>query len=89
VAGPTTDDRLRTVIRRALVAVLLAPFAVAVGLTFIDSYRRRGKKPKPVPTTAPATVTVGQGEVTTYTFGRDLYDAMLEAINRASRHVGI
>ena len=40
-------------IRRTLVAILVTPFAVAIGLTLVDSYRRRGKKPKPFPTTRP------------------------------------
>ncbi len=87
MAGPTTDDRLRTLIRRALLAVLVTPFALAVGLTFFDSYRRRGKKPKPFPTTAPATVAVGHGEVTTYTYGRDLYDDMVAAIDGAQKQI--
>src|SRR5205085_7028248 len=46
-----------------------------------------GKKPKPFPTTPPRTVGVGQGEVTTYTFGNDLYDDMLAAIEGAERQV--
>ncbi len=74
-------------LRRTLVAVLATPFAVAVGLTLFDSYRRRGKRARPFPTTSPRTVAVGQGEVTTYTFGSDLYDDMLAAIESAERQV--
>ena len=81
------DERLSTLIRRTLVATLITPFAVAIGLTLVDSYRRRGKKPKPFPTTRPSTVPVGQGKVTTYTFGNDLYDAMIAAIDGAQRQV--
>ncbi|MGH3509443.1 MAG: phospholipase D-like domain-containing protein [Nocardioidaceae bacterium] len=60
---------------------------LALALTLVDSYRRRGKKPKPFPATAPADVAIGEGTVTTYTFGRDLYDAMLVAIAGAERQV--
>jgi cardiolipin synthase len=66
---------------------VVTPFLVAIGLTFFDSYRRRGKRPKPFPTTPPRGVRVGQGEVTTYTFGRDLYDDMIAAIDGAQRQV--
>ncbi len=79
--------RLSRVIRRLLLAVVVTPFAVAIGLTLVDSYRRRGKKAKPVPTTPPRTVRVGRGEVTTYTFGGDLYDDMLAAIESAEKQV--
>ena len=46
-------------------------------MSLVDSYRRRGKKPKPFPVTAPRTVEVGDGAITTYTFGKDLYADML------------
>ena len=80
-------ERLTAIIRRTLLAVVATPFLAAIGLTLFDSYRRRGKKPKPFPTTPPRTVEVGQGEVTTYTFGTDLYDDMLAAIDSAERQV--
>ncbi len=82
-----TRDRVWTLLRRGLVAAFVTPFLVAIGLTLFDSYRRRGKKPKAFPTTPPRPVQVGQGEVTTYTFGQDLYDAMIEAIDGAQRQI--
>ena len=74
-------------LRRALLTVVVTPFLVAIGMTLVDSYRRRGKRPKPFPTTPPRDVPVGDGEVTTYTFGRDLYDDMLAAIDGAQRQI--
>nr|WP_246283982.1 phospholipase D-like domain-containing protein [Nocardioides perillae] len=56
-------------------------------MSLVDSYRRRGKRPRPFPTTPPQRVPVGEGDVTTYTFGQDLYDAMLAAIEGARRRV--
>jgi len=82
-----TGERLSTILRRAVLAAFVTPFLVAIGLTLVDSYRRRGKKPKPFPVTPPTAVTVGQGEVTTYTFGADLYDAMLAAIEGAQKQI--
>ncbi|MBO0846803.1 MAG: phosphatidylserine/phosphatidylglycerophosphate/cardiolipin synthase family protein [Nocardioides sp.] len=57
-------------------------------MTLIDSYRRRGKhRAVSFPTAPPDTVSVGDSEVTTYTFGDDLYADMLAAIEGAQRQV--
>ncbi|MDP3892725.1 phosphatidylserine/phosphatidylglycerophosphate/cardiolipin synthase family protein [Nocardioides sp.] len=74
-------------LRRALLAVFGSQLALALGLTLVDSYRRRGKKPRPFPTTPPETVSVGESTVTAYTYGQDLFDAMLAAIDGAQRQI--
>jgi cardiolipin synthase len=74
-------------VRRALLTLFGVQFLLAVVLTLVDSYRRRGKKPKPFPTTPPAQVGIGDGAVTTYTFGQDLYDDMLAAIESAQQRI--
>ena len=57
-------------------------------MTLVDSYRRRGKhRAASFPTERPTTVPVGDGEVTTYTFGTDLYDDMIAAIEGAQRQI--
>lgn len=87
--SPRTDttDRVLRILRRTLLAIVGVQLALAVSMTLVDSYRRRGKKPKPFPTTRPTTVPIGDGTVTTYTFGEDLYDDMLAAIAGARRRV--
>ena len=82
-----TVARTLTAVRRGLLTVLGLQIAVAVALSLVDSYRRRGKKPKPFPVLAPETVPVGEGLITTYTFGRDLYDDMLAAIDGAKKQI--
>lgn len=88
-----TSHPVLRVVRRVLLVVLGFQLALALGLTLTDSYRRRGKKPLPFPTLPPQTVTVrgteeqGEGTVTTYTYGQDLYDDMLAAIDGAKRQV--
>jgi len=82
-----STERLMRVLRRTLLGIFGVQVALALGLTFVDSYRRRGKKPKPFPTTPPRTVQIGGGTVTTYTFGTDLYDDMLTAIQGARRQI--
>ena len=85
----STADRLFRVLRRSLLTVLGVQLALAIGMSLVDSYRRRGKKAKPFPVTPPRTVDVGEsgGAVTTYTYGQDLYDAMLAAIAGAERQI--
>lgn len=82
-----TSARLFRFLRRGLLALFGVQLAVAIALTLVDSYRRRNKKPKPFPVTPPQTVAVGQGDVTTYTYGEDLYAAMLEAIRGAQKQI--
>lgn len=76
-----------TVLRRTLLTVLGVQVAIAVSMSLVDSYRRRGKKPKPFPTTPPRSVEIGDGTVTTYTFGKDLYNDMIAAIEGARRQI--
>ncbi|WP_438823261.1 phospholipase D-like domain-containing protein [Nocardioides imazamoxiresistens] len=61
--------------------------ALAITMTLVDSYRRRGKKPKPFPTKRPREIAIGDGTVTTYTFGEDLYADMLEAVRGARKRI--
>jgi cardiolipin synthase len=88
VPRPTTTDQISVVVRRGVVAAFLAPFVLAIVMTLVDSYRRRGKKRAvSFPSDPPSTVPVGDGEVTTYTFGTDLFDAMLGAIEDARHQI--
>ena len=74
--------------RRIVLGIVAAPFLMAIGMTLVDSYRRRGKhRAVSFPTTPPSSVPVGDGEVTTYMFGTDLYDAMIAAIDGAQRQI--
>ncbi len=86
---PTVAERALRFLRRCLMTLFGIQLALAVGMSLVDSYRRRGKKAKPFPVTSPRSVEVGEagGEVTTYTYGRDLYDAMLAAIDGAERQI--
>ncbi len=78
---------VRNLLRRALLAFFGIPFLVAVVMTAVDSYRRRGKKPKPFPSEPPGDVIIGDGSVRTYTYGQHLFDDMLDAIESAERQI--
>jgi cardiolipin synthase len=84
--GPYVERGLR-LLRRVLLTVLGLQLVLAVSMSLVDSYRRRGKKSRPFPTNAPTSVEVGDGTVTTYTYGRDLYDDMIAAIEGAQHQV--
>jgi cardiolipin synthase len=74
-------------VRRALLVFFGVPALLAIGMSLVDAYRSKGKKPKPFPVTPPRVATVGGGSLTTYTFGADLFDDMLKAIDGARRQV--
>ena len=78
--------RVWPVVRRTLLSILGVQVVLALSLTLVDSWRRRGKRPQPFTTLPPRDVKVGDGLVTTYTYGQDLYDDMLAAIASA-RHM--
>ncbi|MGA8209287.1 MAG: phospholipase D-like domain-containing protein [Nocardioidaceae bacterium] len=78
---------LTTLVRRAVLSVLGLQVALALALTLVDSYRRRGRRPRPFPTTPPREVRIGESAVTTYTYGQDLYDDMLAAIESAQDQI--
>ncbi len=82
-----TNHPLVRALRRILLTFFGSQLALALGLTLVDSYRRRGKHPKPFPATEPLDVPIGPGQVRTYSFGDDLYADMLAAIETAQRRV--
>ena len=87
-SSSTAADRWLLLVRRVVVGIVAAPFLLAIVMTLVDSYRRRGKhRAVSFPTAPPTTVPVGDGEVTTYTFGTDLFDDMLAAIDGAERQI--
>lgn len=79
--------KVLTLVRRTLLALFGVQLLLVVGLTLVDSYRRRGKRPGQFPTTPPHEVPVGPGTVTTYTFGADLYEDMLDSIAGAQKQI--
>jgi cardiolipin synthase A/B len=85
--GLLSRSTVTTLAKRVLMSVLGLQVVIALALTLVDSYRRRGKRPRPFPTTPPADVSIGDGTVTTYTFGQDVYDDMLAAIAEAKTQI--
>lgn len=75
-----------TILKRALLGLLAAQATVIAVLLGIDHWRKRIRPHRHgFPTTAPRDIAVGETDVTTYTYGEDLYEDMLAAI-RSARH---
>lgn len=81
------DHPLVRAVKRFVAVTFGIPVLVALAMSVVDSYRRRGKKPKPFPTREAAEIPVGDGTVTTYSYGQDLYDDMIAAIEGAEHQV--
>ena len=79
---------LRRLLRRIALAVLGAQAATAGGLIAVDSWRRRVRpREATFPRTEPAALPLGQSITTVYSYGEDLYEDMLEAIEGARERV--
>ncbi|MEZ5191483.1 MAG: phospholipase D-like domain-containing protein [Nocardioides sp.] len=72
-------------LRRVLLTLVGAQLATAVGSPW--STPTAGAQPGPFPTGKPTTSRSATARVTTYTFGQDLYDDMLAAIESAQRQI--
>jgi cardiolipin synthase len=62
-------------------------FVTAAAVTIIAGRRRRKRKPSGIPSLAPISTDVAGNRLTLYTLGDNLYDAMIEAIDRAEHQV--
>jgi cardiolipin synthase A/B len=79
---------VRSAVKRFLLLALGLQLTVIAVLTGIDAWRRRHRpQSAEFPRSGPGTVAIGASKVTTFTYGEDLYDAMLEAIRGARQRV--
>lgn len=91
LAGWRKWQRLSLVLRRILARTILALLglqiiAVAI-LLAIDSWRKRYRLQGHFPRTQPAPITIGHSTVQIYTYGEDLYMAMLQTIRQAQERI--
>lgn len=87
VAHMVRNELLRRVATRAMAALLGAQVTTMVGLSGAEALRRRNRRPYRFPVAEPTTVGAGDDEVTIFTFGDDLYQAMLADIEQATERV--
>ena len=74
---------LRTWLQRLGAALLLGQFVAVVALSGIESFRKKRRKVRRFPYTPATPVEVGADEITIYSYGEDLFEHMLEAIDGA------
>jgi cardiolipin synthase A/B len=76
------------VLKRVLLAVLGVQLGVVAVLTGVDAWRKRVRaQSAQFPRSEPRSVAIGASKVTTFTYGEDLYDAMLTAIRGARERI--
>lgn len=79
---------LGTAARWWVTAVVGAQAAAIATVMIVDAVRKRRDPPSgEFPHTAPLTLPVAESEVTTYTYGADVFDAMLASIRGATRSI--
>ncbi|MUK02826.1 phosphatidylserine/phosphatidylglycerophosphate/cardiolipin synthase family protein [Vibrio cholerae] len=77
-----------TTARRGAVALFSAQAAVIAGLVAVDAYEKRQRTKRPgFPQPGTFHTTIAGTETTVYTYGEDLFDVMIEAIDRAEHQV--
>jgi cardiolipin synthase len=79
--------RLSSMVRHTVLGVAAVQGVTLLALVGVDLYRKRGRRPVDFPRVAPKSVTAGGSEVTVYTYGRDVYRDMLDAIGQARSRV--
>lgn len=80
--------RARRLAVRAGAVGVAGQLGLAVALTGVDAVRKRRPDESPgVEEAGPLTTEVGRTRVTTYTYGEHLFEAMLEAIDRAEDYI--
>lgn len=78
---------LRRLMLRGLVALLGLQLAVVIILLTIDSWRKRYRSQGHFPRATAEPIAVGPSLVQLYTYGEDLYEAMLQAIRQARKRI--
>lgn len=78
---------LRRILIRGLLVLFGLQFIVVAILVAIDTWRKRYRPQGHFPRTQPEPIAVGHSVVQIYTYGEDLYKAMLQAIRQARERI--
>ena len=79
--------RGRVILGRLTTAVLLLQILSMLTLTLVESLRKKKRKLRKFPITRPEPIEVSGDEVTVYTYGEHVFDAMIEAIDGAEERI--
>ncbi len=79
----------RKFVRRGFLTMIVLQIVTIGTLMIITKVRKilRGRSATPFPVTPPRPIAIGQGTATAYTYGADLYEDMLAAIDAAQERI--
>ena len=80
-------QRMRRYVSRFTVAVVIGQILAMLGLTMVESFRKKRRKSAKFPTSTPTPLQVDDDEIHVYTYGQDLFEAMVESIDDAKERV--
>lgn len=75
------------IFNRITATVLLTQIAAMLLLTLFESLQKKKRRLRKFPITKPMPLPVLDDEVTVYTYGENVFDAMIEAIDSAEHHI--
>lgn len=78
---------VRKIVGRIALATVATQAATLAALAVVDHNRKRHRRPVVFPRLPPRSVTAGGSEVTVYTYGEDLFEDMLAAIEQAKEQI--
>ncbi|SHJ31203.1 cardiolipin synthase [Tessaracoccus bendigoensis DSM 12906] len=83
----STFAKTQRIVNRITASILILQVAAMALMTLVESLRKKHRKLRKFPVTPPEPVAVQQDEITVYTYGEYLFDAMLKAIDSAGKVV--
>ncbi|WP_040282975.1 phospholipase D-like domain-containing protein [Tessaracoccus massiliensis] len=79
--------RFRRIFNRLTATVLITQILAMLALTAAEALRKKKRKLRKFPVTRPEPLPVHKDEITVYTYGEYLFDAMIEAIDAAEETI--
>ena len=79
----------RKIVRRGFLTMIVLQIVTIATLMLVTKVRKilRGRSAVPFPVTPPRPISIGQGTATAFTYGADLYEDMLTAIDAAQERI--
>ena len=80
-------QRVSTFVTRGAVVLVVAQILLMAALTMFESLRKKHRKTSKFPTSEPKSTVIDDNELRVYTYGEDLYEDMIKAIDEAEDHI--
>lgn len=83
----STLARFRRLFNRVTVSLVLAQLAAVISITVVEAMRKKRRTLRRFPITPPEPIPFESSELTIYTYGENVFDDMIEAIDFAQERV--